>query len=73
MSLLKQIKKEENDISEDVNFLQNIVDGTCIGFEDVEYLESKEKLEEIHSCAWNILLKVERMLRFNEGTVIIKE
>jgi len=61
MSLIKEIKKKENDISVDVNFLRSIIG------DDLDYLESKEKLEEIHSRAWNIQLKVERMLRFIDG------
>jgi len=67
MSLIRNIKKEENDINVDVNFLQTIIGN------DLDYLESKEKLEEIHSRAWSIQLKAERMLRFNNGTVEIKK
>lgn len=48
--------KRRNDISVDINKLVNLSDLDC--------LESKTKVEEIHSIAWEILLKAERMLRF---------
>ena len=51
--------KHQNDISFDVNNLKNLSD-------DLSFLESKEKLEEIHSIAWSIQLKVEAMLRIIE-------
>ena len=59
MSLLEHNKKK-NDISLDVNFLRSIID------EDDSYLESIEKLNEIHSRAWTIQLKAESMLRLIE-------
>ncbi len=49
--------KHQNDISLDVNKLSNLSD-------DLSFLESKANLEEIHSIAWTIQLKAERMLRF---------
>jgi len=56
MGELMEYMKHQNDISFDVNKLKNLSD-------DLSFLESKEKLEEIHSIAWNIQLKAESMLR----------
>jgi len=58
MSKLLEYKKKENDISVDVDFLKSIIG------EDYLYLESVEKLNEIHARAWTIQLKTEAMLRF---------
>jgi len=60
--LLMKIKKEENDISINIIKLKNIIEDDPEG-----YLESKEFLEEIHSIAWNIQVKAERMLKFIDG------
>lgn len=57
MSML-EYNKQKNDISLDVNFLKSIIS------EDNSYLESVEKLNEIHSRTWTIQLKAEAMLRF---------
>lgn len=51
-----EYNKQKNDISNDVDKLKNII-------ENLTYLESKEKLNEIHSIAWTIQLKAESMLR----------
>jgi len=59
MNILEH-NKQRNDISLDVNFLRSIIG------EDTSYLESISKLEEIHSRAWTIQLKVESMLKLLE-------
>ena len=58
MSKLMEYYKNENEISLDVNFLRSIID------DSYDYLESVEKLNEIHSRAWTIQLKAESMLKF---------
>ncbi len=54
--------KRQNDISVDVDRLENLS----------SFLESESYLNEIHSIAWTIQLKAERMLKFLSEQRIMK-